>query len=220
MVIASMLPGTGITELSISPSRISPGPPSVKNQCLTTCAVVGAASTSLSKSYFIAMPLRATVTLTLCSGRFVPRLSGRSGHRSAHSKSHLPGSLTQRNRPELKTLPRTPWFRTDSARAPPPLTNPVRRHLNSYATSSNCVPGKVTLVVIAYSSDLGTLSLELCEKKRTRASFCAAQLTTAPHPLPLLFPLLIYRVLRSPHSLLPARLAPRNRQDPHPSKAV
>ena len=154
------------------------------------------------------MSLRATVTLTLWSGRFVPRLSGRSGHRSAHSKSHLPGSLTQRNRPELKTLPRTPWFRTDSARAPPPLTNPMRRHLNSYATSSNCVPGKVTLVVIAYSSDLGTLSLELCEKKRTRATLCAAQLTTAPHKLALVFPVLVFAELSSPRSLLQALFRP------------
>jgi len=31
-----------------------------------------------------------------------------------------------------------------------PLTNPAQGHLNCYATSSNCVPGKVTLIVVAY----------------------------------------------------------------------
>jgi hypothetical protein len=58
-----MLPGTGITELSINPSRINPGPPSVKNQCLTTCAVVGAAIADFPKSNFIATPLPAAFSL-------------------------------------------------------------------------------------------------------------------------------------------------------------
>jgi hypothetical protein len=57
-----MLPGTGITELSINPSKISPGPPSVKNQCRTTCAVVGVAIANLSSLNFIATPLLAALS--------------------------------------------------------------------------------------------------------------------------------------------------------------
>lgn len=53
-----------------------------------------------------------------------------------------------------------------------------------------CVPGKVPLVVVAYNWTW-VLSLELCENKRSRAIFSAAQLTTAPHLLPLLFPVLV-----------------------------
>lgn len=45
-----MLPGTGITELSIKPSRINPGPPSVNSQCRTACTFEGAASTNLAIS--------------------------------------------------------------------------------------------------------------------------------------------------------------------------
>ena len=45
-----MLPGTGITELSISPSRINPGPPSVNSQCRTACAFEGAVSTNLASA--------------------------------------------------------------------------------------------------------------------------------------------------------------------------
>jgi hypothetical protein len=76
MVIASMLPGIGITELSTNPSKIRPGPPSVKNQCLTTCAVVGVAIANFSSLNFITTPLCAALTLVLGSGRFVPRFSG------------------------------------------------------------------------------------------------------------------------------------------------
>src|SRR5580704_1361635 len=117
MVIASMLPGTGITELSINPSRISPGPPSVKNQCLTTCAVVGGATANLPSLNFIATP---------------------------------PPPPSHPTQPSVtKTLPPSPWFPTDSGPAPNPIL--PRGHLNSYGTSSNCVPGKVRLVVVAYN---------------------------------------------------------------------
>ena len=51
----------------------------------------------------------------------------------------------------LRRYRESPGSALNPLRSSRPLTNPARGHLNSYGTSSNCVQGKVTLVVVAYN---------------------------------------------------------------------
>src|ERR1700723_3192179 len=86
IVIASILPGIGTIELSRSPNKISPGPPSVMNQCRTACALVwgAAAIANFLGSSFIAVFLFSchSQDLTL-SAQFLRRFAKLAG---SHSK--------------------------------------------------------------------------------------------------------------------------------------
>ena len=106
-------------------------------------------------------------------------------------ESHDPAAINERNDSDHKTLPQWPGSRirprsnTTSSLPIPRADIPTLTNIILVCTGqSHAHCGSLLL-------DLGTLSLELCEKKRTRATFCAAQLTTAPHSSPLLFPVLI-----------------------------